>query len=49
MLNTLVYECEFSDGTVKEHADNIIAEIFFLGADTDGHRDRMIISITDQK
>ena len=24
MLNTLVYECEFSDVTVKEYAANII-------------------------
>ena len=26
MINTLLYECEFSDGTVKENAANIIAE-----------------------
>ena len=30
MLNTLVYECDFSDGTVKEYAANIFAENIFL-------------------
>ena len=30
MLNTLVYECEFPDGTPKEYAANIIAETSYL-------------------
>ena len=49
MLNTLVYECEFSDGTTKEYAANIIAENIFLDSDQDGHRDRMMVGIVDHK
>ena len=49
MLNTLVYECEFSDGTVKEYSANIIAENIFLGADADGHRDIMMTGIINHK
>ena len=49
MLNTLVYECEFSDGTVKEYSANIIAENIFLEADADGHRDIMMTDITNHK
>ena len=49
MLNTLVYECEFFDGTVNEYAANIITENIFLEADVYGHRDRMMTGITDHK
>ena len=49
MLNTLVYECELSDGTVREYAAKIIEENIFLKADPDGHRDRMMTGITDHK
>ena len=50
MLNTLVYEWEFSDGTIKEYSANIIAENIFLGADVDGHRDIMMMTdITNHK
>ena len=47
MLNTLVHECKFSDGTVKEYAANIIPETIFLEADADGNRDRMMTGISD--
>lgn len=49
MLNTLVYECEFPDGTTKEYAANIIAENIFLNSDPDGHHERMIAGIVDHK
>ena len=49
MLNTLVYECEFEDGTTKEYAANIIAENIFYDSDPDGHRNRTMVTIVDHK
>ena len=37
ILNSLVYQCEFNDGTIKEYAANVIAENIYAQADTDGH------------
>ena len=37
MLNTLVYEYEFPDGTIKEYAANIIVENISNGSDTNEH------------
>ena len=49
VLNTLIYECEFPDGTVKEYAANQIAESIFDQADPDGHRSRMLKAIVGHK
>ena len=49
MLNALVYECEFSDGTNKEYAASIIAKNIFLDSDPGGHRERMMVGIVDHK
>ena len=35
ILNTLVYECEFNDGTIKEYAENIIAFNIYEEGDAD--------------
>ena len=49
MLNTLVYECEFHDGTTKECAANIIAKNIFLEPNPDGHQERMMVDIIVHK
>ena len=49
MLNTLVYECEFPDGSVKEYAANVIAENIFSEADPEGYRSRMLKGIVGHK
>ena len=49
MLNTLVHECEFPDGTTKEFAANIIAENIFLESDPDGHQEIMMVGIVSHK
>jgi hypothetical protein len=36
LLNSIIYECEFDDGTVKEYAANTIASNIFQESDADG-------------
>ena len=36
LLNSLIYECEFDDGTVKEYGANTIASNIFEDFDADG-------------
>ena len=37
MLNSLMYMCEFPEGTVKEYSVNVIATNLFAEANTNGH------------
>ncbi len=49
MLNTLVYDCEFPDGTTKEYTANIIAENILIESDLQGHTKQMLMGIVDHK
>ena len=49
ILNTLVYECEFNDGTVKEYAANTIASNIYEEGDADGFSTALLHSIVDHK
>ena len=49
MLNTLVYDVEFPDGTVKEYSANVIAENLYSQVDTDGHSHILLDAIIDYK
>ena len=46
-LNTLTFDIDFSDGNVKEHSDNVIAENLHSQADEDGHNTQILDSIVD--
>ena len=47
LLNSLVYEVEFPDGTMKEYAANIIAENMILQVDEDGFSSPLMEGIVD--
>jgi hypothetical protein len=49
ILNTLVYEVEFLDGTVKEHAANIIAENILKQVDPFGRYTHVMDGIIGHK
>ena len=49
LLNTMVYDCEFSDGTTKAFAANTIAENIYLETDVDGFGLASSYSIMDHK
>ena len=49
LLNTLLYECEFNDGTLKEYAANTIASNIFLESDADGFSSSLLYHIVDHK
>ena len=49
VLNTLVYECEFNDGTIKEYAANVIASNIYEEGDADGFSSSLIHQIVDHK
>ena len=49
MLNTLVYDYEYPDGTTKEYTANIITKNVFLKLESDGHRERMMVGIVNHK
>jgi hypothetical protein len=49
VLNTLVYECEFNDGTIKEYAANIIASNIYEEGDADGWSTSLLHTIVDHK
>jgi hypothetical protein len=36
LLNTLLYECEFNDGSTREYAAKTIASNIFMEVDADG-------------
>ena len=48
-LNSIVYDAEFPDGTVKEHSANIIAENMLTQVDSDGFTMTMMEGIIDHK
>ena len=49
ILNTLVYECEFDDGTIKEYAANVIASNIYEEGDADGFSTSLMSKIVDHK
>ena len=49
LLNSLLYECEFDDGTVKEYAVNTIASNIFIESDADGFLSLILYHIIDHK
>ena len=46
-LNTMIYEVEFPDGTLKEYAANVIAENMLTQVDSDGFSLTMLEGIID--
>jgi hypothetical protein len=49
LLNLLLYECEFDDGTVKEYAANTIASNIFQESNADGFSSSILYHIVGQK
>ena len=49
LLNTLVYECVFDDGTTREYAVNTIASNIFMESDADGFPSSFLYHIIDHK
>lgn len=49
LLNSLVYEVEFPDGTMKEYAANIIAQNMIAQADENGFSSPLMDGIVDYK
>ena len=49
LLNTMVYDCMFPDGTIKEYAANVIAVSIMNGVDEDGYAKSTSYSIIDHK
>jgi len=47
LLNTLVYECVFDDGTTREYAANTIASNIFMESDADGFSSSFLYHIID--
>ena len=48
-LNTLTHDVEFSDGKIKEHSANIIAENMCSQVDEDGCNTQILDSIVDYR
>jgi hypothetical protein len=49
LLNTLVYECKFNDGTTREYAANTIASNIFMESIADGFSSSFLYHIVDHK
>jgi hypothetical protein len=49
ILNTMIYDVEFPNGDIKEHAANIIAENMLTQIDLDGYSLTMMKGIIDYK
>ncbi len=49
LLNTLVHECKFDDGTTKEYAANTIASNIFMESIVDGFSSSLLYHIIDHK
>ena len=49
ILNTMVYDCAFPDGTTKEYAANLIAESIYNGVDYDGYANSSSYNIIAHK
>ncbi len=48
-LNTLLYECEFDDGTTREYSANMIASNILMESDADGFSSSLLYHIVDHK
>ena len=49
LLNTLLYECEFEDGTTRAYSANTIASNIFAESDADGYLSSLLYEIVDHK
>ena len=49
ILNTLVYECEFEDGTIREYAANTIASNIYEEGNADGFSSTRLFQIMEHK
>ncbi len=49
LLNTLLYVCEFDDGTRWEYATNTIASNIFMESDADGFSSSLLFHIVDHE
>jgi hypothetical protein len=49
LLNTLLYECEFDDGTTREYAANTITSNIFMELDADGCSSSLLYHIVYHK
>jgi hypothetical protein len=49
LLNTLVYECEFNDGMIKEYSENLIASNIYEEGDADGFLKALLHTIVDHR
>jgi hypothetical protein len=49
LLNTVLYKCEFKDGTMKEYTANMIASNIFQESDADGYSSLFLYYIIDHK
>lgn len=47
LMNSVIYECEFDDGTIKEYAANVIAENMLTQVDEDGFTITLLDGIVD--
>ena len=47
--NSIIYDVEFNDGTVKEYSANVIAENMLTQVDSDGFSTTMMNGIIDQR
>ncbi len=49
LLNTLLYDCKFNDGTIQAYSANTIASNIFLESDADGYSSSLLYEIVDHK
>jgi hypothetical protein len=49
MLNSIVYDMEFPDGTVREYSANLIAENMLTQVDSDGYSLTLMEGIVDYR
>ena len=49
IMNTLVYDCEFDDGTVRAYAANQIASNIYEEGDADGYSSSLLNTIVEHK
>ena len=49
LLNTVVYDVQFDDGTIKEYAANVIAENIWMETDAEGYHSRAALKIVGHK
>ena len=47
LLNTHIYDVEFSDGTIREYGANVIAQNMYAQVDSQGHSHSILQSIVD--